>query len=129
MAKARVRLRGRFFLLLLGLIGFASLIIVLIVRGGGFAEARFGDVTGTIATTGAIVRDENAVYTEKYEKIIFSVVEGQTVDTGAQIAQVFKRGYQDESTVTLLRLQREIYEYQKSVIPRSMQAWPSRSRR
>ena len=116
MAKARVRLRGRFFLLLLGLIGFASLIIVLIVRGGGFAEARFGDVTGTIAATGAIVRDENAVYTEKYEKIIFSVVEGQTVDTGAQIAQVFKRGYQDESTVTLLRLQREIYEYQKSVI-------------
>lgn len=116
MAKARVRLRGRFFLLLLGLIGFASLIVVLIVRGGGFAEARFGDVTGTIATTGAIVRDENAVYTEKYEKIIFSVVEGQTVDTGAQIAQVFKRGYQDESTVTLLRLQREIYEYQKSVI-------------
>ena len=34
MAKARVRLRGRFFLLLLGLIGFASLIIVLIVLIG-----------------------------------------------------------------------------------------------
>lgn len=116
MARQRVRFRGRFFLLVLGMIGFLALAIVLVVRRGGYAEARYGDVTGTIQTSGAIVRDESTVYTEAYEKIIFSVVEGQTVQTGAQIAQVFKRGYQDESMVTLLRLQREIYEYQKSVI-------------
>mgnify|MGYP001530635035 FL=1 len=113
MARQRVRFRGRFFLLVLGMIGFLALAIVLVVRRGGYAEARYGDVTGTIQTSGAIVRDESTVYTEAYEKIIFSVVEGQTVQTGAQIAQVFKRGYQDESMVTLLRLQREIYEYQK----------------
>ena len=104
MARQRVRLRGRFFR------------IVLLTGSGGTAEARYGDVTGTIDMTAAIIRDESTVSTDRYEKIIFSVVEGQSVANGAQIAQVFRLGYQDESTVTLLRLQREIYEYQKSMI-------------
>lgn len=116
MARQRVRLRGRFFLILFGMMGFVALAIVLITGGGGTAEARYGDVTGAIDATAAIIRDESTVSTDRYEKIIFSVVEGQSVANGAQIAQVFRLGYQDESTVTLLRLQREIYEYQKSII-------------
>lgn len=116
MARQRVRLRGRFFLILFGMMGFVALGIVLLTGSGGTAEARYGDVTGTIDMTTAIIRDESTVSTDRYEKIIFSVVEGQSVANGAQIAQVFRLGYQDESTVTLLRLQREIYEYQKSMI-------------
>lgn len=116
MARQRVRLRGRFFLILFGMMGFVALGIVLLTGSGGTAEARYGDVTGTIDITAAIIRDESTVSTDRYEKIIFSVVEGQSVANGAQIAQVFRLGYQDESTVTLLRLQREIYEYQKSMI-------------
>lgn len=116
MARQRVRLRGRFFLILFGMMGFVALGIVLLTSSGGTAEARYGDVTGTIDMTAAIIRDESTVSTDRYEKIIFSVVEGQSVANGAQIAQVFRLGYQDESTVTLLRLQREIYEYQKSMI-------------
>lgn len=116
MARQRVRLRGRFFLVLFGMMGFVALGIVLLTGSGGTAEARYGDVTGTIDMTAAIIRDESTVLTDRYEKIIFSVVEGQSVANGAQIAQVFRLGYQDESTVTLLRLQREIYEYQKSMI-------------
>ncbi len=116
MARQRVRLRGRFFLILFGMMGFVALGIVLLTGSGGTAEARYGDVTGTIDMTAAIIRDESTVSTDRYEKIIFSVVEGQSVANGAQIAQVFRLGYQDESTVTLLRLQREIYEYQKSMI-------------
>lgn len=116
MARQRVRLRGRFFLILFGMMGFVALGIVLLTGSGGTAEARYGDVTGTIDMTAAIIRDESTVSTDRYEKIIFSVVEGQSVANGAQIAQVFRLGYQDESTVTLLRLQREIYEYQKIMI-------------
>lgn len=116
MARQRVRLRGRFFLMLFGLIGIVTLVIVLVINGGGSAEVRYGDVTGTITASVAIIRDESAVSSEKFEKIIFSVVEGQTIQNGAQIAQVFKRGYQDESMITLLRLQREIFEYQKNII-------------
>lgn len=116
MARQRVRLRGRFFLILFGMMGFVALGIVLLTGSGGTAEARYGDVTGTIDMTAAIIRDESTVSTDRYEKIIFSVVEGQSVANGAQIAQVFRLGYQDESTVTLLRLQREIYEYQKGMI-------------
>lgn len=116
MARQRVRLRGRFFLILFGMMGFVALGIVLLTGSGGTAEARYGDVTGTIDMTAATIRDESTVSTDRYEKIIFSVVEGQSVANGAQIAQVFRLGYQDESTVTLLRLQREIYEYQKSMI-------------
>ena len=116
MARQRVRLRGRFFLILFGMMGFIALAVVLITSGGGTAEVRYGDVTGTIAASAAIIREESVVSTEKYEKIIFSVVEGQAIENGAQIAQVFRRGYQDESMVTLLRLQREIYEYQKNIV-------------
>jgi len=122
MARQRVRLRGRFFLLLFGLIAFIVIVVVLVTRGGGSAEVRFGEVTGTIQAAAAIVRDESVVSTEKSQKIIFSVTEGETIETGAQVAQVFKRGYQDESMITLLRLEREIYEHQKTLIPSSASA-------
>ena len=116
MARQRVRLRGRFFLILLGLIVVIAVAIVLARSGGGSAEVRYGDVSASMPVSAVIVRDESAVSTEKYEKIIFSVVEGEAIQNGAQIAQVFKRGYQDESMITLLRLQREIYEQQRKLI-------------
>ena len=116
MARQRVRLRGRFFLILFGLIVVIAVAIVLARSGGGSAEVRYGDVSASMPVSAAIVRDESAVSTEKYEKIIFSVVEGEAIQNGAQIAQVFKRGYQDESMITLLRLQREIYEQQRKLI-------------
>lgn len=116
MARQRVRLRGRFFLILFGLIVVIAVAIVLARSGGGSAEVRYGDVSASMPVSAVIVRDESAVSTEKYEKIIFSVVEGEAIQNGAQIAQVFKRGYQDESMITLLRLQREIYEQQRKLI-------------
>ncbi len=116
MARQRVRLRGRFFLILFGLIVVIAIAIVLARSGGGSAEVRYGDVSASMPVSAVIVRDESAVSTEKYEKIVFSVVEGEAIQNGAQIAQVFKRGYQDESMITLLRLQREIYEQQRKLI-------------
>ena len=76
MARQRVRLRGRFFLILFGLVAIIAVVIVLAGSGGGSAEVRYGDVSASIPVSAAVIRDESAVSTEKYEKIIFSVVEG-----------------------------------------------------
>ena len=53
---------------------------------------------------------------EPYEKITYDVVEGETVNNEQVIAQLYKRGYQDETMVSLLNLQKQIYEYQLQLL-------------
>ncbi|MEZ4627578.1 MAG: HlyD family efflux transporter periplasmic adaptor subunit [Eubacteriales bacterium] len=64
----------------------------------------------------AIIRDEKVIMSEPYEKITFDVVEGETVNNDQVIAQLYKRGYQDETMVTLLNLQKQIYDYQMQLL-------------
>jgi len=56
------------------------------------------------------------VFNAPDDKIIFDVKEGQAVENGTQIAQVFKWGYQDETMQTLLGAQRDILSNQLSKI-------------
>ncbi len=112
MAKSRIRLRGRFFLMLLivtGIIVIVAVVANLVKKSG---EIEFGSLGADLEVNAAIIRDEKVIMSEPYEKITFDVVEGDTVSNDQVIAQLYKRGYQDETMVTLLNLQKQIYDYQ-----------------
>lgn len=114
--RARRRIKGRFFLVVLGAVGVVGLTVALIVGGSGRGEIQFGTISTEIETTAAIIRDETVVTTDPYEKIVFNVVEGQTVSNGDLIAQVYKRGYQDDTMISMLNLQKQIYTYQLQLL-------------
>ena len=113
MAKRRRRVNARFFLILGGLAVLLLIVTIVVLSGGGGDTIEFGSVETSIQSAGVIIRDETIVSTEKYEKINFNVIEGQAVADQTLIATVFKRGYQDESMIALLNLQKEILSYQR----------------
>lgn len=116
MAKSRLRLKGRFFLMLLGVAGVIALVALVASALKKTGEIQFGSLGATLEVNAAIIRDETTVMTEPYEKISFDVSEGDTVNNDQVIAQVYKRGYQDETMVTLLNLQKQIYTYQLQLL-------------
>ena len=112
MAKSRVRLKGRFFMMLLIVAGFIALVLVVVNVTKKTGEIEFGSLGADMDVNAAIIRDEKVIMSEPYEKITFEVTEGETVNNDQVIAQLYKRGYQDETMVTLLNLQKQIYDYQ-----------------
>lgn len=116
MAKSRVRIRGRFFLVILGLVGFIAIVAVVINLTKKSGEIEFGTLGADMDVSAAIIRDETIIMTDQYEKISYDVTEGETVSNDQVIAQVYKRGYQDETMVTLLNLQKQIYAYQLQLL-------------
>ena len=115
-SRSRVRLKGRFFLIVTGAVGVIGLIVFLLISGAGRNEIQFGSIDTSMEISAAIIRDEKVSMTEPYEKVSFNVVEGQTINSGDLIAQVFKRGYQDDSAISLLKLQQEVYAYQMQLL-------------
>ncbi len=117
MAKTRkLKNKGRFYAVLLGFAAVLSLAVFLARVGLHGNEIAYGSIGAELDMSGVIVRDEAVVRTEAYEKVTFDVVEGQTVEDGTLIAEVFKRGYQDETMVTLLNLQKQVYAHQMELL-------------
>jgi len=116
MAKSRVRLKGRFFLMLLIVGGFIALVAIILNLTKKTGEIEFGSLGADMEVKAAIIRNEVVVQSEPFEKITFDVVEGETVSNDQVIAQVYKRGYQEETMVTLLNLQKQIYDYQMQLL-------------
>jgi len=110
------KIKARFFVWLSML---AAVIVFAVVLGvGGFSknEITYGSIGSELEAAGAIIRDETVVTTTKFEKVTYNVIEGQTVENGIQVCEVYKRGYQDETMVTLLNLQKQIYAYQLQLL-------------
>ena len=116
MAKSRVRIRGRFFVVILGLVGVIALVVLIANATRHNGEIEFGTLGADMEVSAAIIRDETTIMTDQYEKITYDVTEGETVSNDQVIAQVYKRGYQDETMVTLLNLQKQIYNYQLQLL-------------
>ncbi|MEA4869587.1 MAG: HlyD family efflux transporter periplasmic adaptor subunit [Christensenella sp.] len=116
MAKPKMRLTGRFFVMILVVAGIIALVVVVANLTKKTGEIEFGSLGADLEVSAAIIRDEKIVMSEPYEKITFDVVEGETVNNDQVIAQLYKRGYQDETMVSLLNLQKQIYEYQLQLL-------------
>ncbi|MDO4571852.1 MAG: HlyD family efflux transporter periplasmic adaptor subunit [Clostridia bacterium] len=116
MAKTRLRIKGRFFLIILVAIGLVVGLILIAQARKRNGEIQFGSIDAELEVSAAVIRDETVVMTEQYEKILFEVIEGETVSNDQVIAELYKRGYQDETMISLLNLQKQIYAYQLQLL-------------
>lgn len=114
--RRKVRLNPRFFVFVGGI--FLLIVILLLIKkvSKDTGTISFGEVNANIAVSGAIIRDEKIETTDKYQKVFFNAVEGEVIDDGTLVATVFKMGYQDESMIALLNLQKEVYAYQVKLL-------------
>lgn len=116
MAKYKVRIKGRFFIILIAAIGLIVGVVLFAQARKRNGEIQFGSIDAELEVSAAIIRDESVIMTEQYEKILFEVIEGEVVNNDQVIAQMYKRGYQDETMISLLNLQKEIYAYQLQLL-------------
>lgn len=108
----RVRVRGRFYVLLVLLLALLGVLLYFLLGGGREGELAMSTMRLSRSQKTVLVRDEVSRTVERYDKILFDVVEGAHVNMGDQIAQVFKWGYQEQTMQTLLDVEKSIYEYQ-----------------
>lgn len=116
MARRRLRVTNRFYVFVVLFVSAVVFSVLLLMRLIGKGEIEIGSMGAELDVSAALVRDETVVSTENYEKVIYNVIEGQAVSNEELIAQVYKRGYQDETMVSLLNLQKEIYRYQLQLL-------------
>ena len=110
--RRRFRLNPRFFIIIGVLFVVAAAAVYLLRHRSKSGSLSFDSVSMERKVAGAIIREETAVSTDRYEKINFHVIEGDMVANNALIATVYRMGYQDESMITILNLEKEIYQYQ-----------------
>ena len=110
--RRRFRLNPRFFIIIGVLFVVAAAAVYLLRHRTKSGSLSFDSISMERKVAGAIIREETAVSTDRYEKINFHVIEGDMVANNALIATVYRMGYQDESMITILNLEKEIYQYQ-----------------
>ena len=106
------RFNPRFFIIIGVLLVLAAAAVFFLRRGKQSGTLSAGSISMDRKVAGAIIREETTVSTDRFEKIHFHVIEGDTVANNALIATVYRMGYQDESMITILNLEKEIYQYQ-----------------
>jgi len=109
---ARVKVRGRFYVIVTLFVAALVLLVYLLVSNRKTGTVTSGSVDMQFEASGVIVRDEVAVTTEKYDHVTFAVAEGATVTAQAPVATVFKLGYNDDMTQSLLAVQKQILDLQ-----------------
>ena len=105
------RFKTRFYVILALLLTLLVVLGVFLASRGG-AELTMGVVSMELPVSCVVIRDEASVSAERYSRILHLVGEGAPVEESTPVAQVYKWGYSDDMTQTLLNIQRDIYQEQ-----------------
>ncbi len=116
MAKKRRKIKARFFILVLAFIAAAAAVYIFLIAPGGAAELEYGALGFEKDINAAIVRDERIINAENYSKLNFLVNEGERVDAGQKVVEVYVWGFNESVLQELLALQQEIKEYQEETL-------------
>lgn len=112
-----VRRRPKFkFFVILGLFAvLIAIVLILVLRGQPTAAIEIAETKYEATVDMLIVRDEVVYEAKNYGKTKFIAVEGEHVDVGDPILQVYEWGYNDQTLSALLDLQKEIMKYETEV--------------
>ena len=114
MSRRRVRIKPKFYLILTLFVGIIVTVLVLALQDSAGGTLKQGSMEATITGKAVLIRDEMSISVDRYDRVEFSVGEGETVYEGMPIATVYKWGYTDDMAQTLLNTETEIYNAQKS---------------
>jgi co-chaperonin GroES (HSP10) len=114
MSRRRVRINPKFYLILTLFVGIIVTVLVLALQDSAGGTLKQGSMEAMITGKAVLIRDEMSISVDRYDRVEFSVGEGETVYEGMPIATVYKWGYTDDMAQTLLNTETEIYNAQKS---------------
>ncbi len=115
MAKKR-RIKARFFVLLFALVAAVAAVVVLLISPGGATELEQGSLGFQKDIQVALIRDEQIINAENYSKLNFLINEGERVDKGQKVVEVYVWGFNESVLQELLALQQRIKEYQEDTL-------------
>lgn len=112
MKKTKKSVKPRFYIILAVFVMIVGISVFFLMGGGLDDELAVSSMRLEFGAKAVLLRDEGVATAERYDKILFDVLEGAYVEENQQIAQVFKWGYQEDTMQTLFSIQQQIYEYQ-----------------
>lgn len=115
MARRRV-VKTRFYALLAAVLIIIITVVVLVLSGGANSVLENGYIETKMEAKAVVIRDEECVSVEKYDRVLYALDEGATVNEGDVIGSVFKWGYTDERMQSLISVQKEILSEQRNIL-------------
>ncbi len=112
----RRRPRTKFYFVLGAIVVAIAVILVLLLGTPHTVAVEWSSAEFDNSFDMLIVRDEIVYEAKNYGKTNYIAVEGQLVNVGDPIAEVYEWGYNDETLSKLLELQKTIMQYQMDVI-------------
>ncbi len=106
----------RFFVILGILVIGAIVAVILVMQSGQTAAVEWASTEFTANFDVLVVRDEVVYEAKNYGKTEFIAVEGERVEVGDPIVEVYEWGYNDTTYSELLDLQKTILDYEADVI-------------
>jgi hypothetical protein len=108
--------KRRFFVILGIVVVGAIVAVILVIQSRQTAAVELASTEFEANFDVLIVRDEVVYEAKNYGKTEFIAVEGERVQVGDPIADVYERGYNDNTYSELLDLQKTILDYEADVI-------------
>ena len=114
--RKRVKINPRFYLILFLVVGLGALAIFLFKPGRKSGTLHTGTQALTLEASAIVIREESCVSVERYDRATYQVQEGAQVTSEMPVATVYKWGYTDDMTQSLLSIQEEIYQKQLELL-------------
>lgn len=114
--RTRLKLKPKFYIFIAMAAAAVIGLLVLFIPGRSWGVVSNGSFGTNRDVSTAIIRDEESITVEKYDKLIYLAKEGEHVDIDAPIAQVLKWGYSDDMMQSLLQIESEIYRKQSELM-------------
>lgn len=111
-AAPRRKPKLKFYVILGASVGAIALLLVLLLQIRPLVSVEWASAEFDASFDMLVVRDEIVYEGKNYGKTKYIAVEGQHVDEGEPIAEVYEWGYNDETLSKLLDLQKKILKYQ-----------------
>ena len=114
-----VRPNAKFYVFL-GIVAAAVVLILFFVLRINTVAVEQGSIQFESAVPVVVVRDEQVISAENYEKANYLVAEGERVEADTPVAEVFKWGYNDKVMSDLIDVQTKIQQYQENDVLRDV---------
>ena len=115
-SKRRVRIKPRFYIIL-GVVLFLVIWgISSLFKGIRGVTVQWGGLETDRNVTAIVIRDEKVVRSESYARVNCMVAEGEVVEAGVPVAELYTSGYSEKDLQNLITLQKTIKEYQQNNI-------------
>ncbi len=98
------------------MIGLGALAIFLLKPGRKSGTLHTGTQTLALEASAIVIREESCVSVERYDRATYQVQEGAQVTSEMPVATVYKWGYTDDMTQSLLNIQEQIYQKQLELL-------------